>query len=79
MPETLSIVNKKNTSELSNLLSEIEDQFVSVPQAAKILGYQRHHTAYLVRSGRIKAAKVGHRYLVPKSALLLFSSSKSTH
>jgi len=42
---------------------------VSVPQAAEILGISRQAVLKRIRTGRLRATKVGRNYVVPRDAL----------
>ena len=44
------------------------DQFVSVAQAAELLGITRQAVLKRIRSGRLQATKVGRNYIVPCEA-----------
>jgi excisionase family DNA binding protein len=46
------------------------DQFVSVAQAAELLGLTRQAVLKRIRTGRLQAAKVGRNYIVPREAIL---------
>lgn len=43
--------------------------FVSVPEAAKVIGLGETKTKELVRSGQLRTVKVGRRRLVPVAAI----------
>jgi excisionase family DNA binding protein len=46
-----------------------ENTFVSVAQAAELLGITRQAVLKRIRTGRLPATKVGHAYIVPRSWL----------
>jgi excisionase family DNA binding protein len=46
-----------------------ESAFVSVAQAAELLGITRQAVIKRIRAGRLPATKVGHTYIVPQNAL----------
>ena len=46
------------------------NQFVSVAQAAELLGVSRQAVLKRIRTGRLQAAKVGRNYIVPRQAIL---------
>jgi excisionase family DNA binding protein len=46
-----------------------ESAFVSVAQAAELLGITRQAVLKRIRTGRLPATKVGQAYIVPRSAL----------
>jgi excisionase family DNA binding protein len=46
-----------------------EDDFVSVAQAAELLGITRQAVLKRIRTGRLRATKVGRNYVVSKDAL----------
>lgn len=46
------------------------NQFVSVAQAAELLGVTRQAVLKRIRTGRLQAAKVGRNYIVPREAIL---------
>lgn len=43
-----------------------ETEYLSVPQAAELLGITRQAVLKRIRTGRLRATKVGHRYVVPR-------------
>lgn len=46
------------------------DRFVSVAQAAELLGITRQAVLKRIRTGRLRATKVGRSYIVPRDAIL---------
>jgi excisionase family DNA binding protein len=46
-----------------------EGEFVSVAQAAELLGITRQAVLKRIRAGRLSATKVGQAYIVPRNAL----------
>ena len=53
-----------------NLREMAAKEFVSVAQAAELLGITRQAVLKRIRTGRLRAAKVGRNYIVPREALL---------
>lgn len=47
----------------------MEDKYISVKEAADIMGYSRMHVVRLIQSGEIKAEKIGRSYAVLKSSI----------
>jgi len=47
-------------------------EYLSVAEAAKILGYSRQHVHRLIDSGEIKASKVGRSYIILRKDLPTF-------
>jgi excisionase family DNA binding protein len=45
------------------------NEFVSVAQAAELLGVTRQAVLKRIRTGRLQAAKVGRNYIVPREAI----------
>ena len=45
------------------------NEFVSVAQAAELLGITRQAVLKRIRTGRLQAAKVGRNYIVPREAI----------
>lgn len=45
------------------------DHFVSVAQAAELLGITRQAVLKRIRTGRLRATKVGRNYIVPREAI----------
>ncbi len=45
------------------------DKFVSVAQAAELLGITRQAVLKRIRTGRLRATKVGRNYIVPREAV----------
>jgi len=45
------------------------NEFVSVAQAAELLGITRQAVLKRIRAGRLQAAKVGRNYIVPREAI----------
>jgi len=43
--------------------------FATVSQAASLLGYSVQHTRLLIRTGKLKAIKLGRDWLIPKQEL----------
>jgi excisionase family DNA binding protein len=46
------------------------NEFVSVAQAAELLGLTRQGVLKRIRTGRLQAAKVGRNYIVPRGAIV---------
>jgi len=46
------------------------NEFVSVAQAAELLGLTRQAVLKRIRTGRLQAAKVGRNYIVPREAIV---------
>lgn len=57
---------------------EKEPDILSAEQAAKALGVCSAVIRKLCREGRLKAAKCGDRWLIPKAALIEFVESGGT-
>jgi excisionase family DNA binding protein len=53
-----------------------ESAFVSVAQAAELLGITRQAVLKRIHKGRLPATKVGHAYVVPRSALSAASAER---
>lgn len=49
--------------------NNVSKEFISVAEAAQILGYSRQHVLRLIESGQIKATKVGRNFVVEKNSL----------
>jgi excisionase family DNA binding protein len=45
------------------------EEYISVKQAAELLGYSRVHIVRLINDGKIQASKVGRSYVIEKSTL----------
>ena len=52
---------------------EIEDQFVTASQAAKLLGAKHVTVSQLCQSGRLPAVKIANRWLIRKDVLVEFA------
>lgn len=59
------LVNKKE----SNAMKYTENEYISIPQLAKILGLSRIAVFKKVKQGEIKAWKIGRNYAIPKKYL----------
>ncbi|GEM_PF-728784 len=46
-----------------------DSNLISVKEAADLLGYSRNHIVRLIKSGVIKATRVGRSYVVDKKSL----------
>jgi excisionase family DNA binding protein len=46
-----------------------KDKYLTIPQAAKILGISRIAVYKKVKSGQIKAQKIGRNYAIPRQAI----------
>jgi uncharacterized protein len=52
-----------------NLSTVVGSEYVSVAQAAEVLGITRQAVLKRIRGGRLRATKVGRSYIVPRSEL----------
>ncbi len=52
-----------------NLLAMAQHDYLSVTQVAEMLGITRQAVLKRIRAGRLRALKVGHRYVVPREAV----------
>ena len=59
------LVNKKE----GNAMTHIENEYISIPQLAKMLGLSRIAVFKKVKQGEIKALKIGRNYAIPKKYL----------
>jgi excisionase family DNA binding protein len=50
-------------------------EFLSIPQAAKLLGLSRVAVFKKVKDGKIKAVKVGRQFAIPRDEILSASSA----
>lgn len=46
-----------------------EEKYISVVEAAKIMGYSRIHVVRLIHDGKVEAKKVGRSYVVDRSSI----------
>lgn len=46
-----------------------EERYISVREAAELMGYSRIHVVRLINAGQIKAKKVGRSFIVDKTTL----------
>lgn len=50
-------------------MEPIKDEYVTIPQVAKILGLSRIAIFKKVKQGKIKAIRIGRNYAIPKKNL----------
>lgn len=65
MLTNILLVNKKE----GNAMKHVEDEYISIPQLAKMLGLSRIAVFKKVKQGEIKALKIGRNYAIPKKYL----------
>ncbi len=46
-----------------------KNEYLSVSEAAKMIGYSRQHVLRLIKSGQIKAKRIGRSFVVKKNDL----------
>ena len=56
-------------------MRNLPDKHVSVTQAAVICGVGRTTIGYWIRSGKVRAARVGHNYAIPAGELIYYLKS----
>lgn len=55
------------------------DKYISIPELAKILGISRIALYKKVKSGEIKAAKIGRNYAIPQRYLASINGKTLSH
>ena len=56
-----------------------EREFLSVTEAANLLGITRQAVLKRIRAGRLRAMKVGHGYVLPRAAVSLGANDAAAH
>jgi excisionase family DNA binding protein len=50
-------------------MAKSDEEYISVSEAAEILGISRQRVLQLIEAGRLEARKVGNSYIIARSAL----------
>ena len=72
---TYVALTKKNNIEYNRTMKP--EKFVSIPKAAKILGFDRTHLFRLIKAKKIPAAKIGRNYIINIENLGLLTENLS--
>lgn len=55
-----------------------EVEFLTVPEAATVLGYTPQHTRFLIRQGKLHGTKRGRDWVIPRESVIDYNVRKAS-